>query len=175
MNFIKNASDWWCQERKSEKTSPMRVVTKYFNSQVVDTEMIPQMSAEQYVVARRKALYLPESDCLFLYAAWITNKELGNTIMYPQLLGVDTTGDTNIEDRMLMIVAELDNMRRNFPSTRAFLPSKCQWVFHFSFSYVFPNLLGQGTVRRIKQVSPIVTHLSQHSLPSVAQSPLYET
>jgi hypothetical protein len=34
----------------------MRVVTKDFNSQVVETEMITQMSAEQYTVARRKAL-----------------------------------------------------------------------------------------------------------------------
>jgi hypothetical protein len=30
----------------------MRVVTKDFNSQVVETEMIPDMSAEQYAKAR---------------------------------------------------------------------------------------------------------------------------
>jgi hypothetical protein len=76
---------------------------------------------------------------------------------------------------MMMTVAGLDNMRRNFPSLRAFLPSECQWVFYFSFSYVFPKLLGQGTVRRIKQVSRIVTQLSQHYWAIVAQSPLYET
>jgi hypothetical protein len=143
----------------------MRVVTKDFNSQVVETEMIAQMSAEQYAIARRKALYLPESDSLLLYAACITNKELQNTIMYPELLAADTTRDTNIEDRMLMIFDGLDTMRRNFPSARAFLPLEYQWVFHFSFSYVFPKLLGQGTVRRIKQVSPIATQLSQHSWP----------
>jgi hypothetical protein len=153
----------------------MRVVTKYFNSQVVETEMIPQMSAEQYAIAHRKALYLPESDCMLLYAAWITNKELRNTIMYPELLDVDKTGDTNIEDPMLMSVDGLDNMRRNFPSLRAFLPSECQWVFHFSFSYVFPKLLGKGTVRRIKQLSTIVTQFSQLSWPIVAQSPFSET
>jgi hypothetical protein len=158
-----------------KKTSPMRVVTKDFNSQVVETEMIPKMSADQYAVACRKALYLPESDCMLLYAAWITIKELRNTIMYPELLSVDTTGDTNIGDRMLMIVAGLDNMRRNFPSLRAFLRSECQWVFHFSFSYVFPKIIGQGTVRCIKRVSPTVPQLIQHSLPSVSQSPLYET
>jgi hypothetical protein len=61
----------------------MRVVTKDFNSQVVETEMIPQMSAEKYAIACRKVLYLPESECLLLYAAWITNKELRNTSMYP--------------------------------------------------------------------------------------------
>jgi hypothetical protein len=57
-------------------SSPMRVVTKYFNSQVVETEMIPDMSEEHYAITQRKALYLPESDCLLLYAAWITNNEL---------------------------------------------------------------------------------------------------
>jgi hypothetical protein len=103
-------------------------------SQVVETEMIPEMSAEQYATARRQALYFPESDCLLLYATWITNKELRNTIMFPELLYVDTTGDINIEDHMLMIVAGLNNTTRNFPSLKAFLPSECQWVFHFSFS-----------------------------------------
>jgi hypothetical protein len=151
------------------------MVTKYFNTQVVETEMIPQISAEQYATARRKALYLPESDCLLLYAEWITNKELRNTITFIELIAVDTSGDTNIEDRMSMIVAGLDKMRRNIPSLRAFLPSECQWVFHFLFSYVFPKLLGQGTIRRIKQASPIVTLLSQHSCANVAQSPLHKS
>jgi hypothetical protein len=63
--------------------------------------------------------------------------------------------DTNIEDLIVMIVAELDNMRRNFPSIPAFLPSKRQWVFHFLFSYVFPKLLGVATIRRTKQVTQI--------------------
>jgi hypothetical protein len=49
----------------------------------------------------------------------------------PGLLAVDTMGYTNIEGRMLIIVAGLDNMRRNFPSLRAFLPSECQWIVHF--------------------------------------------
>jgi hypothetical protein len=56
------------------KSLPMRVLTKDFNIQVVQTEMVPKMSAEQYAIARRKALYLPESNCILLYAAWITNK-----------------------------------------------------------------------------------------------------
>jgi hypothetical protein len=142
---------------RPKKTSPTRVVTKDFNSQVVETEMIPQMLAEQYATPRRKALYLSEYDCVLLYAALSTNKELCNTITFPELLADDTTGDTNIEDHMLMIVAGLDNTRRNFPSLRAFLPSECQWVFHFLLSYVFPKLLGQGTIMHIKQASPIVT------------------
>jgi hypothetical protein len=94
----------------------MMVVTKYFNNQVGETEMIPHMSAEQYVIARRKAMYLPESECILLYVAWITNKDLRNTIIFPELLAVDTTGGTNIYDHMLMIVDSLDNIIRNFPS-----------------------------------------------------------
>jgi hypothetical protein len=78
--------------------------------------------------------------------------------MFPELLAVDTSGDTNIEDRMLMIVAGLDNTRMNFPSNHAFLPSECQWVFHFSFSYVFLKLLSVATIRRITQVTQIKLH-----------------
>jgi hypothetical protein len=90
--------------------------------------------------------------------------------MFPELLAVDTTGGTATDDRMLMIVDGLDNARRNFPSLRGFLPSECQWVFHFLFSYVFPKLLGQGINRHIKQASPIVTQLSHHPCTNVAQS-----
>jgi hypothetical protein len=50
---------------------------KNFNSEVVETEMVPDMSADQYAIARRKALYLTEpNSCILLYAAWITHKEL---------------------------------------------------------------------------------------------------
>jgi hypothetical protein len=61
---------------RPKKYSPMRVMTNKINSKVVETEMVPDMSEEQYAKARRKALYLPESDCLLLYAAWFTNKEI---------------------------------------------------------------------------------------------------
>jgi hypothetical protein len=54
---------------RRKKYSPMRVMTKDFNSQVVETEMVPNMSAEQYAIARRKALDLPEYDYLLLYEA----------------------------------------------------------------------------------------------------------
>jgi hypothetical protein len=36
---------------RPKKSSPMRVVVKDFNSQVVETEMIPQMPAEHYAIA----------------------------------------------------------------------------------------------------------------------------
>jgi hypothetical protein len=60
----------------SQKSSQMRVVMKDFNSQVLKTEVIPKMSASQYDIALRKAIYLTDPDVLLLYAAWITNKEL---------------------------------------------------------------------------------------------------
>jgi hypothetical protein len=36
---------------RPKKTSPIRVLTKDFNSQGVETEIIPQISAEQYATA----------------------------------------------------------------------------------------------------------------------------
>jgi hypothetical protein len=89
---------------RPKKSLPLRVVTKDFNSEVVETELIPDMSAEQYTIAPQKVIYLTESDCIFLYVAWITNKELPNNMLYTELLAVDTMGDTNIEDCMMMIV-----------------------------------------------------------------------
>jgi hypothetical protein len=123
---------------------------------------------------------------------YITNKELRNTIMYPEFLAVDTTGDTNIEDRMLMIVAGLETMRRNFSSLWAFLPSECQWVFHFHSLMFSQNFLDKGPLGEsycdpvksalLSQCRPvtiarnltIVTQLSQHACANVAQSVSYE-
>jgi hypothetical protein len=34
-----------------KKSPPMRVMRKYFNSEVVETEMVPYMSSEQYTLA----------------------------------------------------------------------------------------------------------------------------
>jgi hypothetical protein len=70
----------------------MRVMTKDFNSQVVETEMVPEMSAGQYTIAQRKVIYFPEPDCIMLCVSWITNKELQITNLFPELLAVDTTG-----------------------------------------------------------------------------------
>jgi hypothetical protein len=127
--------------------------------------MVPEMLEDQYKISGRMAIYLPELDCLLLHAAWITNKELRNTILYPEMLVVGITGGTNIEDHMLMIVAGLENIMRKFPSTRAFLPSECQWVFNFSFSYIFPKPLGIVTTSHTTQVTQINTqwaHIISH-------------
>jgi hypothetical protein len=53
-----------------------------------------------------------------LYEAWITNKELQNAIIFPYLLAVDIKGGGIIigDHMMMIIVARLDNTRRNFPS-----------------------------------------------------------
>jgi hypothetical protein len=70
------------------------------------------MSAYQYAIARRKALYLPESYFLLMYVAC--------------LLAVDTMWGINIDECTFMIVDGLENTMRNFSSIRAFLPSECQ-------------------------------------------------
>jgi hypothetical protein len=44
-------SNGGAKKGRPKKSSAMRVVTKDFNSQVIVTEMIPEMSAEQYAIA----------------------------------------------------------------------------------------------------------------------------
>jgi hypothetical protein len=61
---------------RPKKSSPVMVVAKYFNIKVLEIEMVPDMSAEQYTIALGKVIKSPEYGCLLLYTAWITNKEL---------------------------------------------------------------------------------------------------
>jgi hypothetical protein len=56
-----------------KKSSPMRVMTKDFNSQVVDTEMVPEMSAEQYVrnSSKKGALLLAKITLHLTWPQWL--------------------------------------------------------------------------------------------------------
>jgi hypothetical protein len=64
-----------------------------------------------------------------------------------------TTPITNIEDRLLMIMAGMETNRKSSPFGRAFLPSEVEWVFDFSMVVVLPLLYVINVVRNIQQVT----------------------
>jgi hypothetical protein len=35
----------------------------------------------------------------------------------------------------------------------AFLPSECEWVFHYVFEVAIPTLIGEANVERINQIN----------------------
>jgi len=65
---------------------------------------------------------------------------------------LDVTHDTNSEARPLAVSASIDSYMQTFTPIRAFLPSECQWVFHWLWASAIPSLLGHETIRRIRLV-----------------------
>jgi hypothetical protein len=65
---------------------------------------------------------------------------------------VDVTHGTNSEARPLCVSASIDANMNTFTPIRAFLPSECQWVFHWLWASAIPALLGIETIRRIQLV-----------------------
>jgi hypothetical protein len=72
--------------------------------------------------------------------------------MFPEIFMLDVTHATNIEARPLAVSASIDANMETFTPVRAFLPSECQWVFHWLWASAIPSLLGPENIRRIQLV-----------------------
>jgi hypothetical protein len=77
----------------------------------------------------KSAMKLDGSEAMLSFVAWGSDEDLRYITMFPEVLSIDTTYGTNREKRPLLVFAGTDNNRKNFTALRAFLPSKCEWVF----------------------------------------------
>ena len=89
---------------------------------------------------------------ILLALAWVRSDERRLFELYPEILMVDVTHGTNSETRPLCVSASIDANMKTFTPIRAFLPSECQWVFHWLWASAIPSLLGIETIRRIQLV-----------------------
>ena len=62
----------------------------------------------------------------------------------------DVTFGTNVESRPLGVTASMDGNMNVFTPFRVFMPSQCQWVFHWIFGTAMPSLLGNDALSWIQ-------------------------
>jgi hypothetical protein len=96
-----------------------------------DTAMLQEFSGD----AIRKELQLTDSQSILLVGAWISDDERRLASMFPEVLFMDVTSQTNNEKRDLFMVAGKDSHGRGFTATCIFLPSEQKWVFRWIFSH----------------------------------------
>ena len=72
--------------------------------------------------------------------------------MFPEVITVDCTADTNNEARPLLTMAGKDSYGRMFIFLRAFLPNERNWGFRWIFSIVLPNFFHQTILSRIRLI-----------------------
>jgi hypothetical protein len=72
---------------------------------------------------------LDDSEVMLLFVSWGSDEDLRYITMFPEVLSIDTTYGRNREKRPLLVFSGTDNNRKDFTALRAFLPSRCEWVF----------------------------------------------
>jgi hypothetical protein len=89
---------------------------------------------------------------ILLAIAWVRSDERRLFELFPEVLMLDVTFGTNNEGRPLCVSASTDAELKTFTPVRAFLPSECQWVFHWLWSSAIPLLLGRENLSRVQLV-----------------------
>jgi hypothetical protein len=102
--------------------------------------------------AIRHQLKLSVDQSILLAVGWISDNERRLVSMFPEVLFMDVTSQTNNEKRGLFVVAGKDSCARGFTATRIFLPSEQKWVFSWIFGYALPFLFGHSVLKRNKIV-----------------------
>jgi hypothetical protein len=72
--------------------------------------------------------------------------------MSPEVSMINVTHATNSEGRPLAVAASVDAHMKLFTPIRAFLPSECQWVFHWLWTTAASTLLSRENIRRMELV-----------------------
>jgi MULE transposase domain len=68
--------------------------------------------------------------------------------LFPEIMGVDVTEQTNNEKRPLLVLGGLTGDNRTFTSCHAFLPSQQRWVFDWFFITALPYLFPVNVLQR---------------------------
>ena len=70
--------------------------------------------------------------------------------LYPEVIFIDTTMDTNNEKRPLLHIAGRDPYGDTFTILRAYLPNKRTWIFRWVFNYIIPKMFGNKILKKFK-------------------------
>ena len=83
---------------------------------------------------------------MLIAVVWILPEEKRLFNMYPEVLYIDVTSDTNKEKRPLFTITGRTALGTMFTLTRAYLPNQTAWMFRWLFSVVFVSSFLQGYV-----------------------------
>jgi hypothetical protein len=121
----------------------------------VGTVLLPSKENEdlqQFASEHRSGLAITDDQKLFIAAAWVSKQELRQFLLYPEVLHVDATADTNKEKYPLITITGRDTASTMFTVMRALVPNERAWVFRWLFSVAIPELLGPHATKCIKLI-----------------------
>ena len=132
-------------EIKGNSTSEAHEIMQDFSLPQNENEDL-QSFAQQY----RSALGLKNQQHLMIAVAWVLKEEIQYFKMFPDVLQIDVTEDTDKERRPLLVVTIRTTTNRTIPVLHAFLPNQKAWSFRWVFSVVMPRLFGEDVLKNVK-------------------------
>ena len=84
--------------------------------------------------------------------AWVLLRERELFMLFPEVVTVHCTADTNYEARPLLTMADKDSFGKIFIIMNAFLPNERSWIFRWIFSVVLPKLVDRTVLSRIRLI-----------------------
>jgi hypothetical protein len=109
-----------------------------------------KMGVAETLVAMRQDLVV--GDQVLLGLCWAREDERELFQKFPEVFMVDDTMSTNRQGRPLFVSASPGPHMKVFTPVRAFLPSKCRWVFDWLFRVSIPSLLGKEAISKTQLV-----------------------
>ena len=104
----------------------------------------------KFIKDHREDLLLNNAQHLMLSIAWVVPQERRLFNLYPEVLFIDITSDTNKEKRPLFTITGRSAMGTMFTILRAFLPNQKTWMFRWLFSLVLANSFTREVLSRVR-------------------------
>ena len=120
--------------------------------EVIEFASNEQIQVDEFVADHRESLRCLPHQLLLMAVVWVIPCERKLFEMFPEVIKVDCTNDTNNESRPLLTMTGKDSNGKCFTLLRAFLPNQQNWVFRWIFSVVLPQVFGADVLHHIKVI-----------------------
>ena len=121
------------------------------NSKITFRDEHKEKQVQAFIEESRSASKCRLHQSLMMSTAWVLPRERELFLMFPEVITVDCTADTNNEARPLLTMAGKDFYGRMFIFLRAFLLNERNWVFCCIFSIVLPKFFQTSTFQRSEE------------------------
>ena len=106
----------------------------------------------QFIKESRDVYKCTKQQLLLMSLAWVLPKERDMFTLFPEVITVDCTADTNNESRPLLTMGGKDANGKVFMFLRVFLPNEKRWIFRWVFNIVLHKFFHKDVLNRIKLI-----------------------
>ena len=119
-------------------------------SVVVNFPHHEQGDADRFVTERRRTQNVGDNQQFMMGFAWTIPSEKVMFSLFPNVVYVDATMDTNSEGRPLLSLVGKDTCSKTFTILRVLLPNQQLWVFRWIFCVLLPKVYSNDLLSQIK-------------------------